>query len=214
MLIVYLLLSAHTFIEKRNDIGAGQGRRIGYYFRGGAGATRLFERSLSTMAMLLFFFLLGVFPLVASQGCPVIQQSELEGMDGLIALTYAVGDADAPSVTVNNFNVVCLAASSTQDQYRYVSVVVSYSCSGNQNCNGDFVSQFDFLCSGGAWGSVFTADNSLTDPADGSLTTPIRTNCSFCVKPEVGQMLFLNVLPETETHCARKSDLVLFHYNY
>lgn len=131
--------------------------------------------------------------------CPLIQGSELGRMDtastdGLISEAFIVqaGDNDPrPEVLLFDFSIVCLASGSTREMYQFVSVVASYLCNGAQSeCNGaTLLSQFEFGCvdsgSGPEWRPNIggSTDNIRTTPADGTLNTTVRTDCSICVSP-------------------------------
>lgn len=131
--------------------------------------------------------------------CPLIQGSELGRMDtastdGLISEAFIVqaGDNDPrPEVLLFDFSIVCLASGSTREMYQFVSVVASYLCNGAQSeCNGaTLLSQFEFGCvdsgSGPEWSPNIggSTDNIRTTPADGTLNTTVRTDCSICVSP-------------------------------
>ena len=150
--------------------------------------------------------------------CPLIQGSELGRMDtastdGLISEAFTVqsGDNDPrPDVLLFDFSVVCLASGSTRETYRFVSVVASYLCNGGQSeCNGTMLlSQFEFGCvdigSGPEWRPNIqgSADNIRTTPADGTLSTTVRTDCSICVSPiRIGSA-------NNNNHCSRMSNLI------
>ena len=151
------------------------------------------------------------------QECPGIQESELgstttPGTSGLIADAITLGDpGSAPDILVLDAQTVCLAAGPTRDRYRYASVVVSFNCSGSlapgnalgiSTCDGELTVQFDFECvSGPQWQRALTlGGDNVFNPADGSLTTSLKTDCSFCVDPAIAGSLGLTV--DMATHCA------------
>ena len=148
--------------------------------------------------------------------CPAIQESELgstttPGTSGLIADAVALGDSgSAPDILVLDSQTVCLAVGPTRDLYRYASVVVSFNCSGSldpgnalgiSTCGGELTVQFDFECvAGPQWQALTLVDDNVFNPADGSLTTSPRTDCSFCVDPAEAGSFGLTV--DMATHCA------------
>ena len=150
---------------------------------------------------------------VRGQECPGIQESELgstttPGTSGLIADAITLGDpGSAPDILVLDSQTVCFAAAATRDQYRYASVVVSFNCSGSlapgnalgiSTCDGELTVQFDFECvAGPQWQRALTlGGDNVFNPADGNLTTSLKTDCSFCVDPAIagslGTKLFLS----------------------
>ena len=149
--------------------------------------------------------------------CPAIQESELgntttPGTSGLIADAITLGDSGSvPDILVLDSQTVCLAVGPTRDLYRYVSVVVSFNCSGSlapgnalgiSTCDGELTVQFDFECvAGPQWQRAVTlGGDNVFNPADGSLTTSLRTDCSFCVDPTIAGSFGLTV--DMATHCA------------
>ena len=62
--------------------------------------------------------------------------------------------------------------------------------------------QFDFECgSGPQWHRALTlGGDNVFNPSDGSLTTSLRTDCSFCVDPTIAGSQGLTV--DMATHCA------------
>ena len=149
--------------------------------------------------------------------CSLIQGSELGRKDtasteGLISEAFAVqsGDNNAgqrPLVLLLGYNVVCLAAGSTRDTYRFVSVVANFSCNGTQSeCDGNtLLSQFEFGCVDGGSGSEWSPSiqgstvDIRTTPADGTLNTSARTDCAICISPTRSN------LANNTNHCSRMS---------
>lgn len=150
--------------------------------------------------------------------CPQLEASDLTSTDGLIASALATGEnPDGPDVELHSFNTVCLASGGLRDTYSFTSVVANYTCSqtGHAICDEVIprVSQFDFECvdtSGSPmWTTIVlgTAEFLITDPADGDLNTPLRTNCAYCASPL--QLMQFEV--DNNTHCLGESSfLVLF----
>ena len=156
-------------------------------------------------------FLFSVYLSCANGQCPLIQGNQLGSTDtasqgGLIAEAFTVQSGDnpsPPSVLLFGYNIVCLSAGGTRGTYRSVSVVANFSCTGTPSeCNGDpLLSQFEFGCTDSQWRSNIggSAENIRTTPADGTLSTPVRTNCSICISPVRGGSSSAN-----DNHCLRK----------
>ena len=127
-------------------------------------------------------------------------------MTGLIADSYVTGDNPTPpNVQVTAFSIVCQSASKNANMWRAVSVVVEYTC--DVGCEDTTVlSQFDLTCIGGQWRLNvlgFTSSGALrTTPANASLVTPRRTDCSICFSPELGAHVGLISSVDPVTHCA------------
>jgi len=156
-----------------------------------------------------------------SPQCPLIEGSELGSFDapvadGLVSLTYRGGDgggAQLPRVQIFEYNVVCLTTGTTRDTYQSVSVVVNYTCIGI-SCEGiTLLSQFEFGCeTGPQWSpSLFgSTDGIRTTPADGNLSTPLRTDCGLCASPQRFPSLMIT---NNENHCGGRCDSRLT-FNY
>ena len=162
----------------------------------------------------LLIVALTVVPVSCQVDCPMFSVSELGATDmqtqgGLIgaALRAASGDPSQPvSVQVHDSRIVCLGSGRTRDMYRGVSVVVNYTCTGSiSECTGNpILSQFDFGCNTGpAWSSTVSgsSSNTLTTPPDGTLSTPLRTDCGLCVSP--ARLGFASIT-NNDQHCGRE----------
>ena len=163
------------------------------------------------------FAVLSLAALVSNQyaqsqldNCPTLPDPTI--LENLIRNSIAGSEGSSPpaslAVNVRKFNYVCLVSGVFRDTFKRLSVVVSYDCSGSTLCpSASPVSQFDFTCnSEGLWeDDIFgTSDFSRRDTADASLTTPSRTNCSFCIAPSHPVLTFVAgiSLPYDETtHC-------------
>ena len=183
-----------------------------------ASACKLGGGAVLKMLLLLLILFSAAVSLARGQNeCPEIQESELgstttPGTSGLIADAVTLGDSgSAPDILVLDSQTVCLAVGPTRDRYRYASVVVSFNCFGSlapgnalgiSSCNGDLTVQFDFECvAGPQWQRALTlGGDNVFNPADGSLTTSLRTDCSFCVDPTIAGSLGLTA--DMATHCA------------
>ena len=155
----------------------------------------------SKMSLLLLCSLLCSIPaltFVSGQNdCPLLQGRELGNsqngnMDGLIADTLVAMTSQPPArplVQVLGYNIVCQTTGMQRDTFRFVSVVVNYTCDGSPwtYCDGTpLLSQFEFECgSGNAWiaGVGGSVSNIFTRISDGDLSTPLRTDCGVCISP-------------------------------
>ena len=134
--------------------------------------------------------------------CPEITEAALENV---IRKNIPTGDSP-PTLTVDvlSFHPVCLAYSQERDRYRYVSVVVEYTCTGNANCpSGTAVEQFDSQCSSGTWShSVHgDVDNIRTVNPTANFSTTAREDCGLCFSPATVTGLRLTTVTDTVTHC-------------
>ena len=131
--------------------------------------------------------------------------TDMPTQDGLIgsALAAVSGDPSLPvSVQVYDSNIVCLRSGQTRDTYSGVSVVVNYTCTGTPSqCSGNSIlSQFEFECVAGTWTASVggSANNIITTPPDGNLSTTLRTDCGVCISP--AKPLFATIT-NNEQHC-------------
>ena len=135
--------------------------------------------------------------------CPEITATALENV---IMSSILTGDNPAtPTVDVLDFHPVCLAYSQERDRYRYVSVVIEYTCTGNADCpSGTVVEQFDSQCNSGTWSHIVQgdADNIRTVSPIATLSTTTREDCAFCFSPNTASGLAITT--DTITHCVGK----------
>jgi len=162
-------------------------------------------------------FLFSVYLSCARGQCPLIQGSELGRNDtasteGLISEAFVVQSGDnptRPSVLLFGYNIVCLATGGTRGTYSFVSVVANFSCTGPQSeCNGEpLLSQIEFGCPESQWSPSIegSTDNILTTPADGTLSTPVRTDCAICISPARSS------IANNENHCSRKPAMLCMY---
>ena len=145
----------------------------------------------------------------AQSQCPMITEEILLSTDrptrsNLLVQTY---DPNAnPTTTIiqlQEFNIVCLAAASKRDMYRFASVVVKQVCSGNlcpiEQRGVSALVQYDFECSStiNQWTPMtFGGRDVREDNPTADLETELRTNCSACSKEFSGG--------DPVTHCLRK----------
>ena len=135
--------------------------------------------------------------------CPEITEAELETVikDGIPEHR----DLGTPTVDVLDFHPVCLAYGPERDRYRYVSVVVEYTCTGNSeesNCpTGTAVEQFDSQCNGGKWSHSVQSnvDIARTVNPTANFSTTTREDCAFCFPPTLATSLSL--ITDPVTHC-------------
>ena len=124
----------------------------------------------------------------------------------LLVQTYDPNvNATTTFIQLQEFNIVCLAAASRRDMYRYVSIVVKQVCSGvlcSVNQQGlSAVVQYDFECSSttNQWTPMtFRGTDIREDNPTADLETKLRTNCSACSKDLIGAGA------DSVTHCLRK----------
>ena len=162
---------------------------------------------------LISLILISVLSFASAQvDCPAFNVSDLGATDmltqgGLVgsALAAVSGDPSLPvSVQVHDSNIVCLRSGRTRDTYSGVSVVVNYTCSGAPSeCTGNpILSQFDLECVANPvrWAASVdgSADNIITTPPSGSLSTTQRTDCGVCISP--ARSIFA-AITDNEQHC-------------
>ena len=144
-----------------------------------------------------------VRPAFCQMDCPGITEAALENV---IRNNIPTGDNPAtPTIDVLDFHPVCLAYSQERDRYRFVSVVVEYTCTGNARCpSGTAVEQFDSQCSSGTWSHIVLgdADNIRTESPTATLSTTTREDCAFCLSPATADTFSLTT--DTVTHCVGK----------
>ena len=129
--------------------------------------------------------------------CPMLRLSDL-GDNATMSGTGLLADALSATGQTSNmnqllqYNIVCLGQGTTRDTYRTASLVVRYL----DSTATERTMQLHLQCEDGAWSTDYmgSADNSLTT-ADGSLSTPLRTDCLICLAPASGLMV------STEEHC-------------
>lgn len=137
----------------------------------------------------------------AQTGCAMITQEDLSG--GLLVKTYNSNlNPKNPIIVVEDFSVVCVAAASKRDTYRYISVVVRQIClqslcPEDQRDRSSLV-QYDFQCdSNDKWSTTVLGNNEIRDDnPTADLETDLRTNCSVCSRTFDGV--------DSVTHCRRK----------
>ena len=143
--------------------------------------------------------------------CPNITEVALKNV---IRDNIPTGDNPAtPTVEVLDFHPVCLAYSQERDRYRYVSVVVEYTCTGNVDCPfGTAVEQIHSECSNGTWiGRVARiGSNFRTINTTANFSTTTREDCAFCFSPRVAEALDLtnDHVTDAITHCVGKYHLI------
>ena len=132
--------------------------------------------------------------------CPEITEAVLEDV---IRNNIPTEDSPAtPTLDILRLHPECLAYSQERDRYRYVSVVVEYTCTSNANCpSGTAVEQIHSECSSGTWiGRVARISpyfRTINPTANFSTTT--REDCVFFFSPMAANALALTT--DTVTHC-------------
>ena len=149
--------------------------------------------------------LLAVGTVSGQNNCPDITAADLET---LIARNIASGDnTQLPAVSVTRIRPVCRAQGEQRDGYRYVSLVVEYTCTGNAECpSSSAVEQFESGCgSGNAWTAVVGSTSLIrtTNPL-ANFTTTARDDCAFCFSDDVARTF--PVVTDNVTHCVGKSN--------
>lgn len=120
----------------------------------------------------------------------------------------------APStITIHRQHTVCLAAAEVRDEYRFASVVVSFTCEGDlpegsqlgTYCSANYTSQFDLECEPSTleWvPSNVTGTTNFYETAHATFNTTLDRFCSFCLDPASLQPAGL---VDTVTHCYGES---------
>jgi len=133
-------------------------------------------------------------------GCSEITEAALENVIRKNIPTRA--DPHTPTVVdVLSFHPVCLAYSQERDRYRFVSVVVEYTCTGNANCpSGTAVEQFESQCKSGTWSHSVQGDvdNTRTVNPTANFSTTTREDCAFCFSPALATGLSVTTDPDTQ----------------
>ena len=132
--------------------------------------------------------------------CALPTNSDIETV---LVVTLRVGDrSSTPEVNVMNFTLRCLALSEERGRYGYVSVFVTYTCTGHQLCpTGMAQEQIESECANGVWNSTVlgtTENTRRTDPVI-SISTPTRVDCAFCASPTLADLVVLTT--DNENHC-------------
>ena len=165
-------------------------------------------RSWLSIAILL----LSVYHHVRAQGvweCARITMQDLTSSDNsrqssILVQTYNPNfNALNPFIIVDDIHIVCESPGATRDTYRYVSVIVSQTCSGSLcNMEEDVLTdvQYDFECStSNEWiAESFGRDGAdiRKDNPEADFDTERLSNCSGCGAALAGA--------DSETHCRRK----------
>ena len=144
--------------------------------------------------------------------CPPLSETDLEAMNalsttGLVGAAFQAvsGNPSPVNVQVHDSRIVCLSSGRTRDMFSGVSVVVNYTCTGAPSeCTGDpILSQFEFECVANPDRWNPSADSSsvadiITTPPNGTLSTPLRTDCIVCISP--ARPAFATIT-NNEQHC-------------
>ena len=129
-----------------------------------------------------------------------------------VVTVFMTGDSPAtPSIRIiGEVRYVCLALGLFQDTYRGISVLAEYECTGSAECPSTTAetSQFELSCRNGMWRAqvLGTTELVFTRTPVANSTTPLRTDCSFCVSPELLAAAFGDTEFDASTHCVGMSD--------
>ena len=118
--------------------------------------------------------------------CPSPTRSQLESIIGLIIEDGS--NSGTAVIELLNFHPVCRSFDRKQDLFRYMSLVVQYSCTGHVNCpSGTVTEQIEIGCGSGSWtneilGRTFDLRSTTTDASFNTIT---RDDCAYCLSPEL-----------------------------
>jgi len=142
--------------------------------------------------------------------CPEFTEA---AMENVIANYIETGDNPQPPILdILRLRPVCLAYSQERDRYRFVSVVVEYTCTGHANCpSGTAVEQFDSQCSSGTWRhSVLSdVDNARRENPTADISTTTREDCALCLSPATAAGLGLTT--DNVAHCVGMFIMLYLH---
>ena len=166
----------------------------------------MYRRSYSDVGKMLLTIIAAVIVVLTAGNassqidCPEITEAELE----TVIKDSIPGHRDfgIPTVDVLDFHPVCLAYSQERNRYRFVSVVVEYTCTGNVDCpSGTAVEQFDSQCNGGTWSHSVQGDvdNTRTQNPTANFSTTAKEDCAFCFSPATAAGF--SFTSDTVTHC-------------
>ena len=136
------------------------------------------------------------------QDCTLPTDNDVKGViEDIILLS---GHNLRPTIDVMMIHPVCLAFSATQDRYRYVSVVVKYTCTGNTNCpSSTAVEQIESECINGMWSNSAAGNTQdiRSVPTQAGFLTATRENCTICLSPELITASGIPLPTDHVTHC-------------
>ena len=143
------------------------------------------------------------------QDCSYPSNSDLEDV---IKEIIPTGDNPSiPTVSVISFHPLCLAFGEERGRYRGVSVLVTYTCTGNPNCpQGMAEEQIESECVSSSWSNNVQGNtvNTRSEVSEATTATTTRDDCSFCVSPELASTLSLTT--DSTTHCVGES--IAYYY--
>ena len=140
--------------------------------------------------------------------CPLPDTRTIE--ENIVSV-FTFGDSPAtPSIRIiGEVQYVCLALGMFQDTYRGISVLAEYECTGSSACPSTTAetSQFELSCRSGVWRAqvLGTPEFVFTRIPVANSTTPLRTDCSICVSPELLAFTTLPLESDASTHCVGMS---------
>ena len=170
----------------------------------------------------MWLFYLNLYLAIAlCQQCQIPSRSDLvdSTSTGLLSLALAstqftsdqLPASASPQVQLHNFTIVCLAVAPVLGTYRSVSLVANISCSGVEMCLNSISQtvQVELECTGlSVWRPSDLSSSlgegrgevSLISPADATLDTSVRGDCSSCLSPQNSQ----SAIPDPLNHCVCK----------
>ena len=156
---------------------------------------------------LTVLFIVAAYAVVGLCGfsrCPSPTRSQLENVIGLIIEDGS--NSGTAVIELLNFHPVCRSFAREQDHFKYMSLVVQYSCTGHANClSGTVTEQIETGCNLGRWENDILSRNFdlRSTTTDASFNTITRDDCAYCISPELNAAIGFSTL-DTVTHCVGK----------
>ena len=150
--------------------------------------------------------------LSSCQECDYPTNSDLEAVIEKIIL---IGDNPSPpTVSVISFHPLCLAFGVERGRYRGLSVLVTYTCTGNPNCpQGMAEEQIESECNNNdVWSNNVQGNtvNTRSEVSEATSATHTREDCSFCLSPELIIAYIFSLTTDSTTHCVGES--IAYYY--
>ena len=145
--------------------------------------------------------------LSSCQGCSYPTNSNIEDV---IKDIIPTGENSAiPTVSVMSFHPLCLAFGEERGHYRGLSVLVTYTCTGNPNCPpGMAEEQIESECNNNdVWSNNVQSNtvNTRSEVSEATTETTSREDCSYCLSPELIIANSLAFTTDDVTHCVGES---------
>ena len=145
--------------------------------------------------------------LSSCQECDYPSNSDIE--DVIKDIIPTGENPSTPTVSVMSFRPLCLAFGEERGGYRGLSVLVTYTCTGNPNCpSGTAEEQIESECNNnGVWSNnvVGSTVNTRSEVSEATNETTSREDCSFCLSPELIMANSLAFTTDNVTHCVGES---------